>query len=100
MFKIGLTMFKVFHKKVPSVFSGLFTYNYSIHSYQTRQSDNLHVPKARTLYLQRCISRKGVRIWNALSNRVDYDCSILCYKHRLKKYLIPVEKLSDICQSM
>ena len=96
MFKVSLTMFKVFHKCVPSIFAGLFTYNHSVHAHQTRQSTKLHVPISRTRYMQRAISVKGVKIWNALSNHIDYNCSILCYKYRLKKYLIDVEDISLI----
>ena len=81
-------MFKVFHKDTPVVFSNVFTRNSDVHEYETRQFDQFHVPIARTNYMQRAISIKGVSIWNKLSHKVNHDCSLLSYKVALKRYLI------------
>ena len=87
-YKIALTMFKVQSYKTPAVLPSLFKINEIVHSYHTRQSKKFHVPAARTNYMQRAISVKGVRIWNQLSDLLSFDCSLLTFKHNLKKYLI------------
>ena len=85
--KICLTMFKVHHKSAPMVFLDLFKFNRDIHSYETRQANNLHVPIAKTNYMLRSISVKGVKIWNKYSNRINPDCSPLCHKIQMKRIL-------------
>ena len=62
IYKVALIMFKVYHKDTPMVFSSLFTKNCDIHNYETRQLNQFHVPFARTNYMLRSISFKGVRI--------------------------------------
>ena len=86
--KISLTMFKVHHKETPLVFRNLFTRNSDVHSYATRQASHFHVPKAKTNYMQRAISVKGVNIWNNISQKVSYNCSTLSFKIGVKKYII------------
>ena len=81
-------MFKVFNDDTPRVFSGLFTKNINVHDHNTRQATQFHVPIARTNYMSRAISVKGVSIWNKLSRRVNHDCSYLSFKISLKKFII------------
>ena len=87
-YKVALTMFKVFHNDTPMVFTNLFTRNSHVHEYETRQRLQFHVPIARTNYMKRAISVKGVSIWNKLLNKVNHECLLLSYKIALKRYLI------------
>ena len=80
-------MFKVHHRIAPTVFLDLFKFNRDIHSYMTRQKDNIHVPIARTNYMLRSISVKGARIWNKYSDQINPDCSPLCHKIQMKRIL-------------
>ena len=47
-YTVGLLMYKFHHSQVPCIISELFIENSDIHSYFTRQSHLLHVPKCRT----------------------------------------------------
>ena len=96
IYKIGLTMFKVSHKCVPNVFAQLFTHNCNIYLYDTRQSIRLHVPISRTDYLMHAVSVKGVRIWNILTTKINNDCSLLCFKHQLKNFLLATENITSV----
>ena len=87
-YKVALIIFKVFHRSTPDVFSKLFIRNSDIHDYETRQMNQFHVPVARTNYMSRSISVKGVKIWNNLSNKINHDCSFLSFKISLKKYIM------------
>ena len=87
LYKIALIMFKVYHKITPVVFSNLFIRNTDIHDYETRQADQFHVPHARTNYMLNAISVKGVKVWNEVSTKVNFDCSYLSFKFALKKYI-------------
>ena len=88
MYKIGLIMFKVFHKISPSVFTTLFTLNHAIHNYHTRQCLHFHVPIVRTEYMKKVISYNGVKIWNRFCDKFNLNCSFLSFKSALKKYLL------------
>ena len=81
-------MFKVYHHMTPTVFSGLFIRNTEIHRYNTRQAEHFHVPQARTNYMLRAISVKGVNVWNKIHIKVNYDCSFVSFKLALKKCII------------
>ena len=87
-YKVALIMFKVWHKKVPPVFSDLFTHNVNIHNHNTRQHLEFRRPFARTEYMKRAISNKGAKIWNDYCNVFNIDCSYVSFKLALKKYLV------------
>ena len=89
-------MFKVIENSTPSVFANLFEQNDTIHSYPTRQLRKLHVPKAKRDYMKRCISIKGVRIWNSLYNLVPHNCTLPTFKFHLRKYLQITNDISRI----
>ena len=86
-YKIALIMFKVYHKISPDVFSKLFIRNSDIHDHDTRQAHQFHVPYARTNYMLNAISVKGVKVWNEVSTKINFDCSYLSFKIALKKYI-------------
>ena len=90
-YKVGLVMFKVWHFMAPDIFCSLFVRNQSVHSYNTRQYLQFHVPPARTDYMKRSISYKGVSIWNEISSKITVDCSYLSFKHALRKYILDSE---------
>ena len=47
MYKIGLLMYKYHHRLLPNILD-MFKQNSTIHQYDTRQSNLLHVPSCRT----------------------------------------------------
>ena len=87
-YKIALSMFKVYHRMTPTVFSGLFIRNTEIHRYNTRQAEHFHVPQSRTNYMLRAISVKGVNVWNKIHVKVNHNCSFVSFKVALKRYII------------
>ena len=81
-------MFKIEKHIVPSVISEIFVKNSATHTSYTRQSDYLHVPIIKTTTLQKTLLHTGVTIWNYLLNKININCTITTFKHRLKKYLL------------
>ena len=49
---------------VPSYFVNMFTVNSAIHNYNTRQNNNLHIPRYRTKVRKHSVSVCGVNMWN------------------------------------
>ena len=87
LYRIGLFMFKVHHNKVPDVCQSIFVTNANVHSYNTRRRNHLHVPIANSVCLSKCIRIKGVKIWNKIMDSIDVQCSIACFKHKLRNFL-------------
>ena len=61
-----LFMYKFHHCLLPDIFKDFFTYNYSLHHYQTRQHHQLYVPKRLTKYSSRIIRTTRVQLSNFL----------------------------------
>ena len=61
-------MFKVWHNLVPTAFASLFARNNAMHDYNTRQQLEFRSPFAKTEYMKRAISIKGVKMWNTYCN--------------------------------
>ena len=88
VYKVAYIMFKVYHSSTPAVFNELFIQNCKIHDHNTRQSKQYHVPSNNTNYRQNAISFEGVKIWNKISQKVNYDCSDLSFKIAVKQYVL------------
>ena len=87
-FAINMFMFKFTYRLLPPVFTDMFVYNSSVHTYQTRQDYLLHVPLSQSVVLSNSIRIKGVTIWNAIHKCVNIECSLACFKRKLKDFLL------------
>ena len=85
---ISLFMYKYINGILPKIFDNLFICNKDIHKYYTRQFNKLHIPKVNLSGSKKSISNEGVIIWNFVSDKIVYNCSLLTYKHNLKNYLL------------
>ena len=94
VYKVALVMFKVKHDCCPTVLSHLlFRDNKSVHNYCTRQADQFHVPVAKRNYTQKVISFKRLRIWNDVSQFIDYYQSYLSYKIAIRNYIVSDDEI-------
>ena len=50
---------------LPEIFSMMFVINKTVHKYETRQENMLHVPVGKTSLALKCIRYKGVSLWNS-----------------------------------
>ena len=81
-------MYKYSQSLLPNIFNGFYTFNYSVHDYNTRQRHYLHVPIARTDMRTRTVRFKGVLTMNYFSPLIDRNCSVYTYKKKLKQYIL------------
>ena len=42
----------------------MFNTNEDVHSYDTRQRTNLHIPRGRTALVYKIFKYKGIQLWN------------------------------------
>ena len=85
---IILFMFKYVNNLLPHLFESIFVFNLNVHSYETRQSRKLHVPKGNISLLYRTIKHKGTYLWNFVYDKISYSCGISFYKKCLKTFLL------------
>ena len=87
----SLFMFTYIKGSTPDIFNSMFLINKNVHSHSTRQINKMHIPLAKTVMVKRSLRYRGVTVWNYISDKFDYNCSISVYKKKLKKYLLSHE---------
>ena len=84
---VAKLMFKIMKNLTPGFFRDMFVLNANIHHHNTRQSHELHIPRARTNIGKQSFRHTGVMIWNKIINQINIDCSFGAFNLRIKKYL-------------
>lgn len=88
IFKVCIFMYNVEKGNLPHFILNLFTKQYEIHQYTTRNLHYYHLPLYRTTFLQRNIRYKGAHFWNCMSQYVHSNCSYYVYKKNIRKALL------------
>ena len=78
-------MHKLYYGIVPNAFNDYFTYNRSVHEYNTRLREGFHVPKVGNDYGERTLKYNGCLLWNKIILlNVNFDCSLASFKHKIR----------------
>ena len=85
-YDVAIYMFKFFHQVIPRRVIHLETVG-RVHERNTRQANDLLVPRTRTKLADRAISVRGPVLWNALPSYVREVNSISIFKRKLKYFL-------------
>ena len=88
-YNIGLLMYKYHHSMLPPVLD-MFVKICQDHSYNTRQSDLLHVHQCRTELGKMSFKYQAVMVWNHIYLSVDVYISIGTFKCHLKSHLFSI----------
>jgi hypothetical protein len=88
VYNIGIFMFKFYHNLLPQIFNDIFNYNFTIHNYQTRSANNLHMPECKSVLRSKSIKITGVKIWNHISVNLNTLCKISTLKKISKRVLV------------
>ena len=81
--RIGIIMYEVCNGLLPELINVLYVRNKYIHSYTTRSSNLLRVPKGSMNFVN-----ISTRLWNVLLLNIDVNLSLTTFKHNLKTYLL------------
>ena len=90
IYNVMLFMFKYNQNLLPklALFNAMFVKNKDIHEYNTRQTENLHVPPGKFATLK-TIRHTGINLWNNISmNIMSSNISLSIFKSNLRKYLL------------
>jgi hypothetical protein len=86
-------VFKFVKGMLPEVFYEFYKRNNRVISRQTRQSNKLYIPIAKSALYEKTIRINGAKYWNNIDDIIDYNCSLHTFKKRLKNHFI--SKLSS-----
>jgi len=86
--QVSQFMFKFLSNSLPENFSNYFIINSSVHSHNTRKSNDFHLLSIRTLKRTISLRHNGPRIWNSLSIDIRSEKSYKSFSHKLKMSLI------------
>lgn len=91
IFQICVFIYKIYSSEgnIPEQFKVYFKKNSLVHSYSTRQSSDLHLPKFLSSRGQFSIRYRGVKLWKDFLHLAKKD-STKIYKRCLKEHLISV----------
>ena len=73
-------MYKCNFQDIPNVIKSMFMFNQDVHSYNTRNSNLIHVPVARTELLYKTFKFRGIHIWNDVLVNIDVNVSFVLFK--------------------
>ena len=84
--RIALLMYKYHNGMLPSPINELFITNNTVHNYNTRQRNNLHIQIGNGEEVYRLFSFHGIKIWNHLSNKICTNVSYASFKYLTRVY--------------
>ena len=86
--QISFFIFKFHNNQLPKNLSDIFSANYQIHSYGTRQSDDCHLPRKSTTLGQHSLVFQGPKIWNSIDSKTRNINSFNVFKNIIKRSII------------
>lgn len=86
-YSVALFMYKFHHGKLPNIVNS-FTYISDIHTYQTRNANQILIPRFHTEFGKRSIIYHAVIIWNKIIQKIDHNTKIGTFKKKLKDLLL------------
>ena len=82
---VAVFMYKFVKGNLPDIFSHMYSSNFNVHSYNTRNINNLRIPYCRLIIVKQQIRYTGVKIWNYIRCRINYNCSVHSFRRNVKK---------------
>ena len=95
-YAVQLFMYKWYHIKLSYIFLPLFQVNYDMTGCITCQGNLLLMPFGSIGLHQGMLVCSTVSLYNCFHNMLEYNCSWVTYKYRLKEYLLSVNRLPKI----
>jgi len=81
-------MYKLKYKLLPNKFQSLFKLNNTVHSISTQNTEAYHCRYYSKTTTQQFIGYSGVKVWNALPNKIKEIQSKSVFASKLKEHLL------------
>ena len=92
---IGQIMYKAYYRELPPAVQTIFLKNENINNYRLRQRPDFYYPRAKTNLIRKTVAFKGVDIWKFARSKLAVDCSLYCFKQRLKNLYLNMDVKID-----
>lgn len=86
-YQICLQVFKCINGLAPAYLIDNFQFSRDFHHYNTRNKDQIRLPRAKTSKYQSSFKYHGAKTWNDLPAHIRNETGQAIFKNRLKKYL-------------
>ena len=90
----AVVMYKCINKLVPDYLFEKFTLHSQIHSRNTRQRDQLNIPRCRLTTGQRSFTYRGAKLWNNLRDNVKSSDSVKILRKKIVNLLFSDQSMN------
>ena len=80
--------YKIMNGSVPFYLSGLLMRRSSIHCFNTRNRQDLNVPKCRKSLAKSSFRYRAAKLWNAIPSKVKDSPTLNSFKRSIKNWLL------------
>jgi hypothetical protein len=80
---VSIFMYNYKNHLLPETFNNLFQETNQIHTYQTRNRNNLRPPRTKSRTAENFIATQGANMWNVLSSELDINTSLSLFKQNV-----------------
>jgi hypothetical protein len=88
LLQVASFMYKVYNNLLPQYFIDMFILNHSVHSHNTRQCNDFHVPYHRLVLTSNSIRVFGVCLWNNICQDIRNSNSLQSFRTKYKLCII------------
>ncbi len=86
--QLGCFMFSAVHSLLPAYFKCMFIANTTVHSYNSRHKNDMHLTAYRTNICKYTVHILGPRLWNSLPDDIKQVSSMYQFKSKMKEFLL------------
>ena len=90
----AVVMYKCINKLVPDYLFEKFTLRSQIHTGNTRQRDQLNIPRCRLTTGQRSFTYRGAKLWNNLRDNVKSSDSVKVLRKKIVNLLFSDQSMN------
>jgi hypothetical protein len=89
--QVACFMYQAMHNSLPPHYCAMFTKNCLFHSYNTRQSDKVHITTHRLNIKRFTIRIFGPTLWNQLPQHLTQAPNLVTFKRLYRKHLLELD---------
>ena len=86
--RLYLFSYKLCNSMYPDIMSSTLRYVSDVHSYNTRQSSDIYIPKPRTNFKKQTVYYQAAILWNSLPHNIRNSNSINVFKRLVFKLIL------------
>ena len=84
-------MYKAFYYDLPKSVQSIFIRTGDIHQYGTRRKHDFHLQRPKSDLYKKTVGFKGIKVWNFARHKTEIDCSLSCFKNKLKNVYLDLD---------